>query len=196
MANLDQQRQAEHAGRSAEIASVLALGGRANNLKGVENPDVVWGRTTGEGVWLPTKDGHRIRLALDAADACGHTLSAGVRVFPGVASDTDMVAVTAFDGIALLAVLHSPVAPPQFWYSISLPGDLILDAMPSGGFDVVHQYYGATVARINRPWASDSAYRPLAVDYVHGESTSLALEMNAADASYPLVIGIIYRYCL
>lgn len=192
----DRRWRGGHAERSAEIASTLALGGRAHGLKGMDNPAIVWGRAAGDGVWLPTKDGHRIHLALDSTTADAHILRPGVHVFTGVASDTDVVAVTAVDGIALLTVLHSNAAPSRFEYQISLPGDLVLEKMPSGGFDVVHPYYGATVARIKRPWASDSMYRPLAVDYIHGESKGIAMEVNTTTASYPLVIGVIYRYAI
>lgn len=196
MQKLDPQGKSGHAERSAEIASALALGGRGHGLHGVDNPDIAWGRCASEGVWLPTKGGHRIHLALDAAAADAQNLGRGVHVFVGVAADADVVALSAADGIALLTLLHSPAAPSSYRYSVSLPVDLALDAMPSGGFDVVHRYYGATVARINRPWASDSNYRLLAADYIHGDSASITMEVDTVGASYPLAIGVIYRYSI
>lgn len=192
----DQQWKTGDAERSAEIAAVIARGGHAHCLQGIDNPDITWGRGASEGVWLPTRDGHKLHLAFDAACADAQTLRPGVRVFTGVAPDTDIVALTAADGIALLTVLHSPAAPSRLRYWVSLPSDLVLEAMPSGGLDVVHRHFGATVARMNRPWATDSTYRPLAAEYID-ESTPITIVVrSAAEVLYPLAVGVIYRYSL
>lgn len=192
--NLEQPREDGQARRSVKIVSALTLGGCRDGLSGTVNSDIVWGRTASDGVWLPTKSGHHIHLAFDAPDVGAQTLSPGVQVFTGVGSDADIVVATAIDGMALTTVLHSAAAPSRFRYSLSLPHGLALDAMPSGGFDVVHELYGATVARMTRPRANDSTYRPLSVEYTHDNAPAILMEIDPVDAVFPIIAVTTYQY--
>lgn len=166
---------------------VLVARGR-NEPHELENPDVGWGQRARDGVWVPTKDGQRIHIGIDAtaADTVAQVLRPSLRVFVGVDVDTDMVAQTTASGVRLLTVIHGPDAPVEFRFPLSLGDGLALESMPSGGYDVVHQRYGATVGRLYNPWASDSMYRQVKADYVL-EGNVVTMRIQHESAYYPVV---------
>ncbi|REF00102.1 hypothetical protein [Thermomonospora umbrina] len=159
----------------------------------LENPDVSWGRQAREGAWAPTRDGQRIHIGIEcsAGDTAPTLLRPSLRVFVGVEVDTDIVAQTTASGIRLLTVLHGPDAPAEFRFPLSLGEGLALEAMPSGGYDVVHLRYGATVGRFYNPWAADSMFRPVKADYAL-EGSTVIMRVQHHGSFYPVVADPLY----
>ena len=110
----------------------------------------------------------------------------------GTMGDAKPYAFTTADGAAWLAVAHGPGAPTRFGFTIALPEGMALEPMPSGGLDFMHPHYGATVGRLYRPWASDAMFRPLPAEYHVREPAVLTVNVDAAGASYPFVVGVVY----
>ncbi|GAA3979307.1 hypothetical protein GCM10023085_72050 [Actinomadura viridis] len=166
---------------------VLVARGR-NEPQELENPDVSWGQRARDGVWVPTKDGQRIHIAIDAtaADTVAQVLRPSLRVFVGVDVDTDIVAQTTAGGVRLLTVIHGADAPTDFRFPLSLTDGLDLESMPSGGYDVVHTRFGATVGRLYNPWASDAMYRQVKADYAL-EGQVITMRVQHEGAYYPVV---------
>lgn len=171
---------------------VLVARGR-HEPQELENPDVSWAARAREGVWAPTKDGQRIHVSIEstAGDCVATVLRPSLRVFVGIEVDTDIVAQTTSNGIRLLTVLHGPDAPEEFRFSVSLAEGLVFEAMPSGGFDVVHQRFGATVGRFYNPWACDSMFRPIKADY-RLDGSAVVMKVHHAGAIYPVVADPLY----
>ncbi|MBO2460995.1 MULTISPECIES: hypothetical protein [Actinomadura] len=176
------------AAAAMSAASRILVARGKNEPQEMENPDVAWGQRARDGVWVPTKDGQRIHLGIDvaAADTVAQVLRPSLRVFVGVDVDTDIVAQTTDNGVRLLTVVHGPDAPSEFRFPISLADGLALEAMPSGGYDVVHLRYGATVGRLYNPWASDSMFRQVKADYTL-EGSAVTMRVQHTDAYYPVV---------
>lgn len=153
-----------------------------------DNQDVRWAVRAREGVWAPTKDGQRIHVAIDGAagDRAATVLRPSLRVFVGVDVDTDIVAQTTSDGIRLVTVMHGPEAPSEFRFPVTLSDGLALESMPSGGYDVVHLRYGATVGRFYSPWACDSLFRPVKAHYELDGST-IIMRVQHEGSVYPVV---------
>jgi hypothetical protein len=115
-----------------------------------------------------------------------HVLRPTLRAFVGIEVDTDLLAQTTAGGVRLLTVVHGPDAPAEFRFSLSLPDGLALEAMPSGGVDVVHLRYGATVGRLYNPWASDAMFRPVKADYAL-DGPVLTMRVHHEGSTYPVV---------
>jgi hypothetical protein len=173
-------------------ARVLAVRGKIEPPE-MENPDVAWAGQAGEGVRVPTKDGQRIHIgiACAATDRVPVVVRPSLRVFVEVDTGTDIVGQTTASGVRLVTVLRGPDAPREFRFPITLGDSLGLEAMPSGGFDVVHERYGATVGRFYAAWAFDSFFRPVAAEYDLEEST-LVMRIRHQDAGYPVVADPLY----
>ncbi|HEY7488853.1 MAG TPA: hypothetical protein VH912_30725 [Streptosporangiaceae bacterium] len=173
-------------------ARVLAVRGKSEPPE-MENPDVAWAGQAREGVWAPTKDGQRIHIAIacGAGDRAPVVLRPSLRVFVDVDTSTDIVAQTTASGLRLVTVLRGPDAPQEFRFPITLGEMLALEAMPSGGFDVVHERYGATVGRFYSAWAFDSYFRPVEADY-DLEGSTLVMRIRHKDAGYPVVADPLY----
>lgn len=188
--------EAGHAMRHARDGAAAAMNAASRVLvargksepQEVENPDVAWGQRARDGVWVPTKDGQRIHIGVDltAADTVPQVLRPTLRVFVGVDVDTDLVAQTTAHGVRLLTVIHGPNAPVEFRFPISLADGLALEGMPSGGYDVVHLRYGATVGRFYNPWAGDSMFRQIKADYVL-DGQSITMRVQHEGATYPVI---------
>src|SRR5262245_52761896 len=124
---------------------VLSISGRTDPPE-FENPDVSWGELASEGVWAPTRDGRRIHIGIAAAeDRLATVIRPSLRVFSGIDADTDVMAQTTIAGVRFVTVLNGPSAPEEFRFPIRLADGMSLDVTPSGGYDVVHERYGATV---------------------------------------------------
>jgi hypothetical protein len=168
---------------------VLSTNGRSEPPE-LEHPDVSWGELASEGVWAPTRDGQRIHIGIAGAaeDRAATVIRPTLRVFMGVDADTDLMAQTTAAGVRFVAVLHGPGAPEEFRFPIHLVEGLSLDITPSGGYDVVHERYGATVGRFYAPWGCDSLYRPIPAEY-HLEGTTIVMTVRHrdADALYPVL---------
>ncbi|HZB33397.1 MAG TPA: hypothetical protein VE465_24780 [Streptosporangiaceae bacterium] len=174
-------------------ARVLAVRGKSEPPE-MENPDVAWAGQAREGVWAPTKDGQRIHIAIacGAADRMPVVLRPSLRVFVDVATGTDIVAQTTASGVRLVTVIRGPEAPQDFRFPITLGESLALEAMPSGGFDVVHERYGATVGRFYSAWAFDSYFRPVDAEYDLEDST-IVMRIRHKDVEYPVVADPLYE---
>jgi hypothetical protein len=169
---------------------VLSISGRSEPPES-ENPDVSWGDLASEGVWAPTRDGQRIHIGVAGAAAeerLASVLRPSLRVFLGVDTETDVMGQTTAAGVRFVTVLHGPDAPEEFRFPLRLGEGLSLDATPSGGFDVVHDRYGATVGRFYAPWGYDSLYRTIPAEY-HLEGTTIVMTVRHrdADALYPVL---------
>ncbi|GAA0239116.1 hypothetical protein GCM10009527_039640 [Actinomadura nitritigenes] len=184
----------EQANLTAEQIASLTIEGRGGRPREAGNPDVVLGASIHEGVWVSAKTGQPIHVRMDLpGSAAGARMPRPTaRVFTGAAADTDVVAFTTADGAAWLAVAHGPGAPTRFGFTIALPEGMALEPMPSGGLDFMHPHYGATVGRLYRPWASDAMFRPLPAEYHVREPAVLTVNVDAAGASYPFVVGVVY----
>jgi hypothetical protein len=171
---------------------VLAVRGKSEPPE-MENPDVAWAGQAREGVWAPTKDGQRIHIAIGCAagERAPVVLRPSLRVFVEVDKSTDIVAQTTASGVRLVTVLNGPEAPEEFRFPITLSELQVLESMPSGGFDVVHERYGATVGRFYSAWAFDSFFRPVEADYDLEDST-LVMRIRHKDAGYPVVADPLY----
>ncbi|MCW2902032.1 MAG: hypothetical protein JWO67_4297 [Streptosporangiaceae bacterium] len=158
-----------------------------------DNPEVTWGARASEGVWVPTKDGQHIHIRIDcpAADPAATVLRPSLRVFVGIETDTDIVAQTTGNGVRLLTVVHGPNAPTEFRFPVSLADGLSLEAMPSGGFDVVHTRFGATVGRFYSPWACDTMFRHVKAEY-RLDGGAIVLRVPHEDAAYPVLVDPLY----
>jgi hypothetical protein len=168
---------------------VLSIRGRSD-LPEVENPDVSWGDLAREGVWAPTRDGQRIHIGITGAgeDRAATVIRPSMRIFVGVDGETDVIAQTTGTGVRFVTVLHGPGAPAEFRFPLRLADGLSLDLTPSGGYDVVHQRYGATVGRFYAPWGCDSLYRPIKAEYrLEGSTIVMTVQHREADALYPVV---------
>jgi hypothetical protein len=190
-------RHAQDGAAAAAIdaaARVLAVRG-AHEPPEAQNPDVAWAGAgqAREGVWAPTRDGQRIHIAIAStgADRPATVLRPSLRVFVGVDKDTDVVAQTTAAGVRLVTILHGSAAPQEFRFPITLGDRLTLEAMPSGGFDVVHQRYGATVGRFFAAWACDSFFRPVEADYELEDST-IVMRIRHEGDGYPVVADPFY----
>ncbi len=170
------------------VTSVLSINGRTEPPE-FENPDVTWGERAGDGVWAPTRDGKRVHISVAAAgDQLPVLIRPSLRVFVGVAGDTDVMAQTTVAGVRFVTVLHGPSAPEEFRFPLRLADGLSLDVTPSGGFDVVHERYGATVGRFYAPWGCDSLYRTIPAEYrLEGMTIVMTVRHRDADALYPVL---------
>src|SRR5919197_5122933 len=159
----------------------------------MENTDILWAGQARVGVRAPTRDGHGIHIAIECgpADGVPVVLRPSLRVFVDVDTDTDIVAQTTASGIRLVTVLRGPDAPQDFRFPVTLGESLSLEAMPSGGFDVVHERYGATVGRFYSAWAFDSFFRPVDAAYDLEDST-IVMRIWHKDAGYPVVADPLY----
>lgn len=168
---------------------VLSVRGRSEPPE-VENPDVSWGTLARDGVWAPTRDGQRIHIAIAGTAEERHAtiVRPSLRVFLGVDADTDVMAQTTGTGVRFVTVIHGPGAPMEFRFPLRMADGLSLDQAPSGGYDVVHDRYGATVGRFYSPWGFDSLYRPVKAEY-HLEGTTIVMTVRHRDADplYPVV---------
>ena len=182
-------RHAQDGAAAAMNAASRVLVARGKEPQEMENPDVTWGQRARDGVWVPTKDGQRIHIGIDvtAADTVGQVVRPSLRVFVGVDVDTDMVAQTTAGGIRLLTVIHGPDAPGEFRFPLSLADGLALESMPSGGYDVVHLRFGATVGRLYNPWASDAMFRQVKADYALEGTNVVTMRVQHEGAYYPVV---------
>ncbi|MFC9975346.1 hypothetical protein ACIBF1_27005 [Spirillospora sp. NPDC050679] len=176
------------AAAAMNAASRILVARGKNEPQELDNPDVSWGQRARDGVWAPTKDGQRIHIGIDVAagDTVHQVLRPTLRVLVGVDVDTDIVAQTTAAGIRLLTVIHGPDAPTEFRFPVSLADGLALEAMPSGGYDVVHLRYGATVGRFYNPWACDSMFRQVKADYAL-EGHTVTMRVQHEGAFYPVV---------
>jgi hypothetical protein len=184
-----------HDGATAAVqaASRVLVARGKHEPQELENPDVIWAGRAGEGVWAPTRDGQRIHIGIDcaAADQLPTILRPSLRVFVDVEAATDIVAQTTEGGVRLLTVVHGVDAPTEFRFPVRLAEGLTLDGMPSGGFDVVHTRFGATVGRFYNPWASDAMFRPVKADYrLDGATIVMRVEHQGSD--YPVVADPLY----
>jgi hypothetical protein len=181
------------AAAAMNAASRVLVARGKNEPQELENPDVAWGQRARDGVWVPTKDGQRIHFGIDvpAADTVAQVVRPSLRVFVGIEVDTDIVAQTTASGVRLLTVIHGPDAPSEFRFPVSLADGLVLEAMPSGGYDVVHLRYGATVGRLYNPWACDSMYRPVKADYAL-EGQTITMRVQHEGSYYPVVADPLY----
>ncbi|MCO6010620.1 hypothetical protein NE236_37255 [Actinoallomurus purpureus] len=175
-------------------SQVLTIRGRSEPPE-ARNPDVAWGPRAVDGVWVPTRNGQRLQIGLPGP-ADDHAVTAvrpSLRLFPGVATDTDLIAQTTTTGIRLITVAHGPGAPAEFRFAVGLGEGLSLDATPSGGYDVVHDRYGATVGRFHAPWACDALYRPIPAAYDLDDSALvMTVGHREADALYPVIADPFY----
>lgn len=171
---------------------VLSIRGRSEPPE-AENPEVSWGNTARDGVWAPTRDNQRIHIAFagTAADRAVTVIRPTLRVFLGVEPDVDIMAHTTATGVRFVTVLHGPNAPTEYRFPLRLADGLTLDAAPSGGYDVVHERYGATVGRFHAPWGCDSLYRPVSAEYRIEQST-IVMTVRHDDALYPVVADPLY----
>jgi hypothetical protein len=161
----------------------------------VENPGVSWGNLAREGVWAPTRDGQRIHIGITGAaeDRGATVIRPSLRIFAGVHTDTDVMGQTTATGVRFITVLHGPGAPAEFRFPLRLADGLALDLAPSGGYDVVHARYGATVGRFYAPWSCDSLYRPVKAEYrLDGTTIVMTVQHREADALYPVVADPLY----
>jgi hypothetical protein len=168
---------------------VLSISGRSEPPE-LENPDVSWGELASEGVWAPTRDGQRIHIGVAGAaeDRAPAVIRPSMRVFVGVDAETDVMAQTTAAGVRFVTVLHGPTAPEEFRFPLRLGDGLSLDVTPSGGYDVVHERYGATVGRFYAPWGCDSLYRSIPAEYrLDGTTIVMTVRHRDADALYPVI---------
>jgi hypothetical protein len=168
---------------------VLSIGGRSEPPE-FENPDVTWGDLASEGVWAPTRDGQYVHIGLATAgeDRLATVIRPSLRVFVGVDVETDVMAQTTAAGVRFVTVLHGPGAPEEFRFPVRLGEGLALDGTPSGGYDVVHERYGATVGRFYAPWGCDSLYRTVPAEYrLDGSDIVMTVRHRDADALYPVL---------
>lgn len=173
---------------------VLSIRGRSEPPE-TENPDVSWGERANDGVWAPTRDGQRIHIGLTGAaeDRAPTVVRPSLRVFLGVDADTDVMGQTTATGVRFVTVLHGPGAPEEFRFPLRLGEGLVLDHAPSGGYDVVHERYGATVGRFHAPWGCDSLYRQVAASYrLEGTTIVMTVRHRSADALYPVLADPLY----
>ncbi|GLY74000.1 hypothetical protein [Actinoallomurus iriomotensis] len=169
---------------------ILSISGRSEPPE-FENPDVSWGELASEGVWAPTRDGQRVHIGVAGAaaeDRLASVIRPSMRVFPGLETETDVIGQTTTAGVRFITVLHGPGAPEEFRFPLRLGEGLSLDPTPSGGYDVVHDRYGATVGRFYSPWGYDSLYRAIPAEY-HLEGTTIVMTVRHrdADALYPVL---------
>jgi hypothetical protein len=168
---------------------VLSMNGRSEPPE-YENPDVSWGELASEGVWAPTRDGQRIHIGVAGTheDRAATVIRPSLRVFTGLETDTDVMGQTTAAGVRFVTVLNGPDAPEEFHFPVRLGDGLSLDSTPSGGYDVVHERYGATVGRFYAPWGCDSLYRTIPAEY-HLEGTTIVMTVRHrdADALYPVI---------
>lgn len=168
---------------------VLSTGGRSEPPE-FEHPDVTWGDLASEGVSAPTRDGQRVRIAIVTAgeDRLATVVRPSLRVFVGADTDTDVMAQTTMAGVRFVTVLHGPDAPEEFRFPIRLGEGLTLDGTPSGGYDVVHERFGATVGRFYAPRGCDSLYRTIPAEYrLDGSDIVMSVRHRDADALYPVL---------
>jgi hypothetical protein len=168
---------------------VLSTSGRSEPPE-LENPDVSWGELASEGVWAPTRDGQRIHIGIAgmAEDRAATVIRPSMRVFVGVDTNTDIMAQTTGAGVRFVTVLHGLDAPEEFRFPIRLGEGLSLDVTPSGGYDVVHERYGAMVGRFYAPWGCDSLFRSIPAEYhLEGMTIVMTVRHRHADALYPVL---------
>jgi hypothetical protein len=188
-----------HAGDGASavvdaVNQVLGVRGRSEPPE-APNPDVTWGQRALDGVRVPTRDGRALQIGLPgpAGDHAAAVIRPSLRVFPGIDADADLIAQTTATGIRFITVAHGPDAPAEFRFALSLGDGLSLDAAPSGGYDVVHDRYGATVGRFHAPWACDALYRPIPAAYaLDGSVLVMTVAHREADALYPVIADPFY----
>jgi hypothetical protein len=168
---------------------ILSISGRSEPPE-YENPDVTWGALASEGVWAPTRNDQRIHIGIAAAgeDRAATVIRPSLRVFAGVDVEADVMAQTTAAGVRFVTVLHGPSAPEEFRFPLRLGDGLALDVTPSGGYDVVHERYGATVGRFYAPWGCDSLYRSIPAEYrLEGTTIVMTVRHRDADALYPVL---------
>jgi hypothetical protein len=168
---------------------VLSISGRSEPPE-MDNPDVSWGEPPSEGVWAPTRNGQHIHISVAGAakDRAPSVIRPSLRVFVGVDAETDVMAQTTAAGVRFVTVVHGPSAPEEFRFPLRLGDGLSLDVTPSGGYDVVHERYGATVGRFYAPWGYDSLYRTIPAEYrLDGTTIVMTVRHRDADALYPVL---------
>jgi hypothetical protein len=173
---------------------VLSISGRSEPPE-VENPDVRWGDLASEGVWAPTRDGQQIHIGIAGAaeDRAATVIRPSLRIFLGVDAATDVLGQTNARGVRFVTVLHGPKAPEEFRFPLRLGDGLALDHAPSGGYDVVHARYGATVGRFHAPWGCDSLFRQVPAEYrLEGTTIVMTVRHREADALYPVLADPLY----
>lgn len=180
-------------GVAIDVATrVLAVRGRSEPPE-VENRDVRWGSLAREGVWAPTRNRQQIHIGIEfgAADRVATVIRPSLRIFAGIDEDVDLLAQTTATGVRFVAILQGPKAPVEFRFPLGLGEGMTLEQMPSGGFDVVHERYGATVGRFYAPWGIDSLFRPISADY-RLDGTSIVMAVKHDGAQYPVVADPLY----
>jgi hypothetical protein len=168
---------------------ILSISGRSEPPE-LENPNVSWGELASEGVWAPTRNDQRIHIGIAGAgeDRAATVIRPSMRVFTGVDIEADVVAQTTAAGVRFVTLLHGPNAPEEFRFPLRLGDGLALDVTPSGGYDVVHERYGATVGRFYAPWGCDSLYRSIPAEYrMEGTTIVMTVRHRGADALYPVL---------
>jgi hypothetical protein len=171
------------------VTRVLSISGRSEPPER-ENPGVSWGEPGSAGVWAPTRDGQRIHIGIAGAaeDRAPAVIRPSMRVFADVNAETDVMAQTTAAGVRFVTVLHGPAAPEEFRFPLRLGEGLSLDVTPSGGYDVVHERYGATVGRFYAPWGCDSLCRSIPAEYrLEGTTIVMTVRHRDADALYPVL---------
>jgi hypothetical protein len=175
---------------AAITTAAKVIGGkRASEPPDIENPEIDWGRQARDGVSVPTTDGRRVHISIEAVggDRAPTIVRPGMRVFVGVDVDTDIVARTTAEGVRLVTILHGPEAPRTLRFPLTLPDELTLDALPSGGYDIVDKASGARVGRFFAAWAYDFVFRPIPVHYALEDDTTIVMEVGHSGPAYPVV---------
>jgi hypothetical protein len=172
---------------------VLSISGRTEPPER-ENPGVSWGELASEGVWAPTRDGQRVHVSVvGREDRPAIVIRPSLRVFAGLDTETDVMAQTTAAGVRFVAVLNGHGAPEEIRFPFRLGEGLSLDVTPSGGYDVVHERYGATVGRFYAPWGCDSLYRSVPAEYrLEGTTLVMTVRHRGADALYPVLADLHY----
>lgn len=172
---------------------VLSISGRTEPPER-ENPGVRWGELASEGVWAPTRDGQRVHVSvMGGEDRAAMVIRPSLRVFAGLDDETDVMAQTTAAGVRFVAVLNGSGAPEEIRFPLRLGEGLSLDVTPSGGYDVVHERYGATVGRFYAPWGCDSLYRSVPAEYrLEGTTLVMTVRHRDADALYPVLADLHY----
>jgi hypothetical protein len=114
-------------------------------------------------------------------------VGSGTALYPGVDTDTDLLASSTPRGVELFRLMRSPRSPADQRLRLRLPKGDVLEPAPHGGAAVVRG--GKPVLSIAAPTASDAQGQSVPVAMrVAGETLRLTVSRGTGDWAYPILV--------
>lgn len=137
-----------------------------------------------EGLVLHSPSGATVSLGVPGTAAQGTVIDGNV-VYPEVAEDAAVVARPVLDGVQALVVIDGDDAPSRYEFPVDAGPETHLRPHADGSIEVLSTEDGASIAKIDAPWATDAAGKPVPTRYEIAGSSVIQV-VDHVGAAYPV----------